>query len=66
MDRVLAQAFAVLLEFDLGRSAGDLDFGAVVQVTGFGALKPRHFSILFCHDNFQKPKKAQGASTLGF
>jgi hypothetical protein len=49
VQRVLAKAFGVLLEFDLLRAASDLDFRAVVQVTGFGALKPNVFSVFFCH-----------------
>jgi hypothetical protein len=49
MQRVLAKPRRVLLDLDLLHAAGDSDLGAVVQVTGFGALKPDHFSILFCH-----------------
>jgi hypothetical protein len=62
MHRMLAQALAILLEFDLWGTAGYLDLGSVVQVTGFRALKPSHFAILFCHHNIQKGRrmKAEG------
>jgi hypothetical protein len=56
VDRVLAQTLAVFFQLDFRRSAGDLDLGAIVQVTGFGALKPRHFAVFFCHDNLKKPR----------
>jgi len=52
MQRVAAEARAVLLDLDLLRAAGDLDLGAVVQVARFGALKPHHFSAFFCHDEY--------------
>ena len=58
VQRVAAEAGAVLFQLDLLHAAGHLDFRTVVQVTGFGALKPRHFAILFCHDNTRK--KAEG------
>ena len=51
MHRVLPLTRTVLLELDLGRAAGDLDFGTVIQVVALRTLEPRHFSILFCHDN---------------
>src|SRR3954464_6074208 len=49
MHRVPAQPGAVLLDLDLLRAARHLDLGAVVQVTGLGALQPDHFSALFSH-----------------
>jgi len=52
MHRVTAEARAVLLDLDLLGAAGDLDFGAVIQITRFGALKPHHFSAFFCHDEY--------------
>jgi hypothetical protein len=44
-----ALAGAVLFELDLLSAAGDLDFGAVVEVAAARALQPNHFSILFGH-----------------
>ena len=52
MQRVAAEARAVLLDLDFLGATGDLDFGAVVQVARFGALKPHHFSAFFCHDEY--------------
>jgi hypothetical protein len=49
--RVLAFAHAIFFEFDFGGSAGDLDFGSVIQVIALGALEPGHFAVFFCHDN---------------
>src|SRR4051794_34700207 len=49
VQRVLSEPGALLLDFDLLHAAGDLDLGAVVQVTGFGALKPDHFAAFFRH-----------------
>jgi hypothetical protein len=51
MHRMPAQARAVLLYLNLLRATGDLDLRSVVQVTGFGALQPHHFSAFFCHFN---------------
>ena len=50
MHRMAAEARAVLLNLDLLRATGHLDFGAVVQVAGLGALQPDHFTIFFCHN----------------
>jgi hypothetical protein len=44
-----AFAPAVFFELDLLGAAGDLDFGAVVQVVAGGALQPHHFSVFLCH-----------------
>jgi hypothetical protein len=44
-----SEARAELLEFDLLHAAGYLDFGPIIQVTGFGALKPDHFATFLCH-----------------
>ncbi len=38
MRRVLALALAILLQLDLGRPAGDLDLGAIIQVIAGRAL----------------------------
>src|SRR5688572_4022092 len=51
VERVAAEAGAVLFQLHLLHAAGHLDFCTVVQVTGFGALKPDHFSVLFGHRN---------------
>src|SRR4051794_7837314 len=53
MQRVLAQTLAELLDLDLLRSAGHLDLGAVVQVTGLGALKPDVFAGFLSHCSLQ-------------
>src|SRR5438105_3719733 len=53
MQRMAAESRAVLFDLDLLHAAGDLDLRAVVQVACLRALQPDHFSILFCHDNFQ-------------
>ena len=53
MQRVLAKFAIVLLNFDLLHAAGDFNLGAVVQVTGFGALKPNPFAVFFCHYEYQ-------------
>jgi hypothetical protein len=52
MHRVPAEARTVLLDLDLLRAACDLDFRTVIQVAGFGALQPHHFSALFRHDRY--------------
>ena len=54
MHRVLPFAVAEFLQLDLWGSAGDFDLRAVVKIVALRALKPRHFSILFCHDNTLK------------
>src|SRR5687768_3787975 len=62
MHRVLALAVAVLLQLDLGRAAGHLDLGAVVEVVAVRALQPRHFPVLFCHTS---PTRCQWSVVSG-
>jgi hypothetical protein len=49
MQRMPPEPGAELLEFNLLHAAGYLDFGPIIQVTGFGALKPDHFATFLCH-----------------
>ena len=55
---VLAKSWRKLFKaffHSFGNSALHADFGAVIQVTGFGALKPNIFAIerFFSHDMLQ-------------
>jgi len=55
---VLAKSWRKLFKaffHSFGNSALHADFGAVIQVTGFGALKPNIFAIerFFSHDKLQ-------------
>jgi hypothetical protein len=50
MQRMPAQAGAVLFDFHLLCATGDFNFGAVIQVTGLGALKPYVLAAFFSHD----------------
>lgn len=49
MQRVPAKARAVFFYFDLLNSAGNLDFGSVIQITGFRTLEPDVFSVFLGH-----------------
>ncbi|HEX8341676.1 MAG TPA: hypothetical protein VF624_12265 [Tepidisphaeraceae bacterium] len=51
---VASKPAVILHNLNLLHAAGHLDLGAVVQVTGFGALKPDLFSVFFSHGNTEK------------
>jgi hypothetical protein len=66
MQRVLAQARAVLLDLDLLHAAGDFDLRAVVQIARFRALQPHHFAVFFCHFTPIAEVRMQNAERASF
>src|ERR1700735_3492023 len=49
MQRMAAQSGGIFLHFHLLRTPSHLDFRAIVEIAGLGALQPDHFSAFFSH-----------------
>jgi hypothetical protein len=45
MQRMLSEPGAIFFEFDLRRTAEDLEFGPIIQIARFRALQPDHFAV---------------------
>jgi hypothetical protein len=56
MHGVATQPRGVFLPFDLGHSADHFQFRTIVEVAGFRALQPDHFTVFFSHTDLINAK----------
>jgi hypothetical protein len=55
-----AESRAVLFKFDLLGATGHLDFRAIVQIAGLGALEPDILAAFFSHNNLIEEQSVGG------